>query len=142
LCSDSKDYYVYALITDPTNPTSTAVVPTAHVTPYATLKMQLAITPDVPFDSAADTLSGWPVIWRRTDVAGVPDLRRTTDAFGFSGLALAQGTWTVIAAPSNWDGFSPLPIANLQTGTPNGQIIQAGVPGRLRHDGRFGKMKA
>src|SRR5439155_24835391 len=83
-----KDYYVLARISDSTNPGVSPAISKATVTPYATISAQLVITPNVPFDRAADTLSGWPVVWHRTDVPGVPDLQLATDAFGYSGLAV------------------------------------------------------
>lgn len=121
-----KDYYVLARISDPTNPAVAPAISQATVTPYPTISAQLTIAPSVPYDRAADTLSGWPVVWHRTDVSGVPDIQGTTDDFGYAGLAVAAGTYTVTIAPNNWDGFTPLPAAN-QTANPNGQLTQTGV---------------
>src|SRR5262249_51424323 len=135
-----QPYYVFARISDVAKDlsgktakrTSAPVVSATTVTPYADLFVQLKIAPDVPVDSQPETLSGWPILWQQLGSDGktvVQSLRDVTDTSGQAGITAGAGTnWTVIVAPKNWSGFSPLPGPG-QTGNANGQLIATNLSG-------------
>jgi endoglucanase Acf2 len=146
LASD-RNYYVYATISDSTNPVGTSAVSTSAVALQPNLRVNVNVIPDQPDGQPRSVLADWPVTWEEVDARGnpvtAPDgqgnlVARTvstiTDDSGQSAIYAQPGTyWRVTVAPFNPEGFSPVTPAGQQP-PPNSQTVfnavQPGTAGK------------